>query len=188
MDDEAAFLAAIRADPGADTPRLVYADWLDDRDRPEAVFLRAECVLAAAPAGDPRRPSLQAAVRAAGAGCDPGWVAAVSRLPIESCGVAFRFRCPQQWALLRPTPDPAVRYCGQCRQEVIFCRTIGEAQEHAAVGDCIAVDPRLVRRPNDLESAMWLGEGLVLGMALPDEDEIDPKGEEPTDRGRRGRR
>lgn len=43
MNDEAALLAAIRADPGADTPRLVYADWLDDHgDTARAEFIRLQ--------------------------------------------------------------------------------------------------------------------------------------------------
>lgn len=45
--DEAALLAAVRADPDDDTPRLVYADWLDDHDRPErAEFIREQIELA----------------------------------------------------------------------------------------------------------------------------------------------
>lgn len=47
MTDEAALLAAIRARPDDDTPRLVYADWCDDNDRPErAEFIRVQCRLA----------------------------------------------------------------------------------------------------------------------------------------------
>ncbi|MBN9519289.1 TIGR02996 domain-containing protein [bacterium] len=188
MNDEAALLAAIRADPGADTPRLVYADWLDDHGRPGGAFLRAECALAAVPADDPRRARLLAAVQEAGIGRDAAWVATVSRVAIESCGVTFRFRCTKRWELLQRTDDPCVRFCGQCRQEVTFCRTIAEAQAHAALGDCIAVDPRLVRRPDDLASDMWGLEGMVAGIALPAEDEIDLKGEEPPEPRRGGRR
>ena len=45
MDD--AFLRAIRADPEADLPRLVYADWLDEHDDPaRAEFVRVQCELA----------------------------------------------------------------------------------------------------------------------------------------------
>jgi len=52
MDEEAAILAAIAADPAEDTPRLAYADWLDDHaaDRPDppaarvrAEFIRVQC-------------------------------------------------------------------------------------------------------------------------------------------------
>lgn len=39
--EELGFLAAVMADPVAETPRLVYADWLDDRDDPRGAFLRA---------------------------------------------------------------------------------------------------------------------------------------------------
>jgi uncharacterized protein (TIGR02996 family) len=48
MDDvERALLAAIIAEPEDDTPRLVYADWLDEHGRPErAEFIRVQCELA----------------------------------------------------------------------------------------------------------------------------------------------
>src|SRR5262245_29039684 len=52
MDQEAALLAAIAAHPEEDTPRLAYADWLDEHaaDLPEpasarirAEFIRVQC-------------------------------------------------------------------------------------------------------------------------------------------------
>lgn len=54
MSDEAAFLKAICDQPGDDTARLVYADWLDDRTEergeptpcPRAEFIRVQCELA----------------------------------------------------------------------------------------------------------------------------------------------
>jgi uncharacterized protein (TIGR02996 family) len=43
MTDEHALLAAIGANPDDDTVRLVYADWLDEHDRPErAEFIRLQ--------------------------------------------------------------------------------------------------------------------------------------------------
>jgi uncharacterized protein (TIGR02996 family) len=43
-----AFMADIVANPDDDTPRLVYADWLEDNGDPErAAFIRAQCRLAA---------------------------------------------------------------------------------------------------------------------------------------------
>src|SRR5262249_17951831 len=43
---EEAFLAAIVEDPDDDTPRLVYADWLDEHDQPErAEFIRLQIEL-----------------------------------------------------------------------------------------------------------------------------------------------
>lgn len=47
MSDQKAFLAAIRATPADDLPRLVLADWLDENGQPErAEFIRVQCALA----------------------------------------------------------------------------------------------------------------------------------------------
>ncbi|HVK11360.1 MAG TPA: TIGR02996 domain-containing protein [Gemmataceae bacterium] len=55
MPDAAPFLAAIRAAPADDAPRLVYADWLDERGQPErAEFIRVQCELARRESADLR--------------------------------------------------------------------------------------------------------------------------------------
>ena len=47
MTDADAFLARIIAEPDKDSPRLVYADWLDDRGESDrAEFIRVQCRLA----------------------------------------------------------------------------------------------------------------------------------------------
>jgi uncharacterized protein (TIGR02996 family) len=56
MTDGPAFFRAIEADPEEDTPRLVYADWLDENaasesDRARAEFIRVQCELAREPEG-----------------------------------------------------------------------------------------------------------------------------------------
>jgi uncharacterized protein (TIGR02996 family) len=44
--EELALLAAIHAEPREDTPRLVYADWLQEHGEPEyAEFIRLQCRL-----------------------------------------------------------------------------------------------------------------------------------------------
>jgi uncharacterized protein (TIGR02996 family) len=51
-----AFLQAIVASPGDDNPRLIYADWLEERgDRDRAEFIRVQCDLAQLSKSDPRR-------------------------------------------------------------------------------------------------------------------------------------
>jgi uncharacterized protein (TIGR02996 family) len=56
MSDETALLAAIRANPDEDTPRLVYADWLQEHSQPErAEFIRLQCAAARLPEGDVER-------------------------------------------------------------------------------------------------------------------------------------
>jgi uncharacterized protein (TIGR02996 family) len=65
--DDRAFLAAVAAAPDDDTPRLVYADWLDERGDPRGPYLRA----AVAGKLPPKPPP----------GVDPVWAAMVSRPP-----------------------------------------------------------------------------------------------------------
>lgn len=57
----AEFLRLILADPDADGPRLVYADWLESGGEPaRAEFIRLQCAAAALPADDPRLDALRA--------------------------------------------------------------------------------------------------------------------------------
>jgi uncharacterized protein (TIGR02996 family) len=54
------FLRAIIEAPDDDTPRLIYADWLDEHgDEARAEFIRVQCSLEGMPADDRRRPKLQ---------------------------------------------------------------------------------------------------------------------------------
>lgn len=49
-----ALLKACHAQPDDDTPRLVLADWLQERDDPRGELMRLQCQLAAMPAADPQ--------------------------------------------------------------------------------------------------------------------------------------
>jgi uncharacterized protein (TIGR02996 family) len=58
--EEAALVQAIIDQPEEDTPRLVYADWLQEHDQPErAEFIRIQCQLARLTEHDVARPGLQ---------------------------------------------------------------------------------------------------------------------------------
>jgi uncharacterized protein (TIGR02996 family) len=46
MSSAAEFMPAIQADPDDDVPRLIYADWLEDRGDPRGEFIRVQCELA----------------------------------------------------------------------------------------------------------------------------------------------
>ena len=75
------FLAAVLARPGDDAPRLVYADWLDERGESDrAEFLRADAALSRQPLGDPRTPAVATRVRELAPVLDPDWVALVRRV------------------------------------------------------------------------------------------------------------
>src|SRR5262249_26789520 len=103
-------------------------------------------------------------------GINPTWLATITRAPIENCGVCFQFRCPKRWEQLKTTADAMVRFCESCRQNVFFCSSLAVAQTHAFLGECIAIDPRLARRPADLESNIW-----DLDWLSPEEWEPPPK-------------
>src|SRR4051794_23398773 len=57
-DQRAAFLATIRADPG-DIPRLLFADWLEERGDPRGELLRVQCALARTDEDGPGREELE---------------------------------------------------------------------------------------------------------------------------------
>src|SRR5580704_16967148 len=54
------FLQAILDDPADDTPRLIYADWLEERGDPRGEFIRVQCELATMHRYDSGRNDLQA--------------------------------------------------------------------------------------------------------------------------------
>jgi uncharacterized protein (TIGR02996 family) len=60
MTRDQAFLQAILDSPDDDAPRLVYADWLEERGDPRGEFIRLQCALARMDEHDPRRPEIQA--------------------------------------------------------------------------------------------------------------------------------
>lgn len=154
MNEEAAFLSAIRENPADDTARLVYADWLDEQGDPEqtakAEFIRIELQLASPPEHGLHRVRLQTQIRKAAAELDPGWLMLVTHPRLEACELQFKLACPRQWSGLQPTDEPKKRFCRACRLHVHYCDTIQKAQNHAAQGDCVAVSLGLVRRTNDV--------------------------------------
>jgi uncharacterized protein (TIGR02996 family) len=52
------FVAAVRAELDDDLPRLIYADYLEERGDPRGTFIRAQVELAHTPADDPRHREL----------------------------------------------------------------------------------------------------------------------------------
>ena len=153
MSDETAFLNAILANPKDDAPRLVYADWLDERGDERAAqkaeFLRITCRLMTVPAG-PRHSLFVARLREKAAGLDLEWLAVVSKLQLEACVSLFEFQCPRRWENLSATDDVTVRWCAVCQSSVHFCAAIDEARDHARRGRCVAVNLTVVRAPGDL--------------------------------------
>ncbi len=82
MSTAAALFAAIRATPDDDTPRLVYADYLDDARQPErAEFVRAQCERARLPDWDARARALRRRERVLLARHGRAWLAELGAVP-----------------------------------------------------------------------------------------------------------
>lgn len=179
MHDEDDFLRKLLENPADDTVRLVYADWLDERDdeqsRTKATFLRltAQLLERGHKAGwhKARRKEMQPLA----AKLPTDWLAVVSRLRIDSCGAKvandrvgrrflqqFEFVCDKDWTELSVTDNTDVRFCEQCEQNVHYCDTITVARRHARQGHCVAVDLGIIRRGNDLNPPIRL-----MGRMLP---------------------
>jgi uncharacterized protein (TIGR02996 family) len=181
---ERAFINAIRADPDDQAARLIYADWLEERDDPRGEYLRLEAALAALGPDDARFSALDARRLQLHGEIDFLWRVVVRhRSHVLNCGAAtsqpppvrFAFRCPKRWEGLRPTDDPAVRHCDACRQEVHFCATAAEAEERAVRGECVAIGARLAAQavadhPEGLEPDHDVTMGV---MARPEQGEED---------------
>jgi uncharacterized protein (TIGR02996 family) len=90
MTEDEAFIRAIVDSPGDETPRLVYADWLDERADPRGKYLRAELKAVVRKTGRVKPASVRGLAKLA-EGLDPVWVARVSRPPVGVCCDRLRF-------------------------------------------------------------------------------------------------
>ncbi len=122
MNHEEGFLQAIRAAPGDNTPRLVYADWLEERgDRARANYLRLECAWVPQPAADDPQcnwryrnwsevspteavyPSVLRRLSEVARDIEPAWLARTSRVGQEIGALVDRFTAH---GCLRPFAEP----------------------------------------------------------------------------------
>jgi len=185
MSDEAAFLRAIQANPKDDAPRLVYADWLDERgdehSSRKAAFLRltAKLMTTRSRIG---RAYWETRLRPLAPELDLKWLAVVSKMSIEACNFQFAFRCPKRWENLRPTTDPNIRRCETCRKPVHFSASVAEARDHAQRGECVALSLAVPRTSGDLDNRgrrftsdeiRALGRPVVLGRIRTEEIRVD---------------
>ena len=57
---------------------------------------------------------------------------------IQNCDVHFRFKCPKQWADLKPIADKFIRHCDNCDHDVYYCYSKEELHERAEKNQCVA--------------------------------------------------
>src|SRR5262245_9017731 len=141
MHDDTDFLRKLLENPADDTVRLVYADWLDERDDEEskmkAQFLRLTARLLEPDGPENSYDERLKEMQPLAAKVPTGWLAVVSRLSVESCGakravnelwdryrMQFDFVCDKRWDEMTPTSAPSVRLCDACQNNVHYCDTI----------------------------------------------------------------
>lgn len=198
MTDEDAFLRKLLDNPADDVVRLVYADWLEERDEAaKAEFLRLEAEIATAKKA--RQARIKVRLQQLAATLDTSWLPIVSKIAIDRCGQVkqirafqiaqliarigssprplesaepkFEFECPRQWENLRPTANPRVRCCDGCRENVFYCDTILVARAHARKGHCVAVDLGIIRKKDDLGPPPTNQPPVMVGRLLPQQYE-----------------
>lgn len=79
MPSTSAFLQAILAAPEQDAPRLVYADWLEERGDPRGEFIRLQVALEHLPAGSSQRSELDRRARELLAKHEAEWIGDILR-------------------------------------------------------------------------------------------------------------
>ncbi|MBY0460427.1 MAG: TIGR02996 domain-containing protein [Gemmataceae bacterium] len=91
MDEMLPFLRAIAADPGDDTPRLAFADWLDEHDQhPRAEFIRLQIELERTDPSADGYAEKTARMRRCGVLTKKGKHRFFDYLPTKKCKIAFR--------------------------------------------------------------------------------------------------
>jgi uncharacterized protein (TIGR02996 family) len=103
-----AFLKAIIQNPDDDTPRLVYADFLDERGDPRGEFLRVECRLRGLTANGLEYRLLHQRLAELGRRVDVRWLAAACRIHLETGSWHLH---PRRFPLNIPGPFYT---CGDC--------------------------------------------------------------------------
>jgi len=133
---DADFITEIHANEHDDTPRLVYADWLEDKGDPRAEYLRLECELASLNPDDalwqeqyPRLLQLREKM-------PETWLADVGRAVVANCE---EVRCPRLFKSLRATHTPRIRMCDVCARPVQYYAQLPEAAAQSEA-NMVAID------------------------------------------------
>src|SRR5437763_13763644 len=102
MDYETAFLATIAAAPHDPAPRLVYADWLDEKGDPRGELVRVEEEMRAIPAYSDRYWELKPRRAALRQACETTWLARLRYgTDYEPTFADFPAGWRERWRLLR---------------------------------------------------------------------------------------
>ena len=89
MKEEQPFIQQILANPSDDSVRLIYADWLEEREDPRGEFLRIQTALSKMPRKDKRYASLRKRLKALRSSLDAEWLAWLNTLRYRTAFAAL---------------------------------------------------------------------------------------------------
>jgi thioredoxin 1 len=139
MHDEAPFLSAVRDSPRDQTPRLIYADWLEERGDSRAEYIRNQCQLAKTDYGEEFLRLLERQ-RELRPGIDRSWLESMAyrHWPVELTEGAF------DREMLQPGTAAIARFwapwSGPCRQFSPIVREIADEFAGLAIVGNVNVD------------------------------------------------
>ena len=81
MSEDEAFLRAVAAAPADEAPRLVYADWLDERGDPRGEYIRLQSEIGRTAPHTDRYATLRTRLKALRGNVDPAWAEAMGYRP-----------------------------------------------------------------------------------------------------------
>ena len=183
-DQETQLLHEMIRHPDDPEPRLIYADWLEERGDQRGEYLRLQTAFATKEESDPERRRSKQRLKALREQIDTAWLMAVETADIENCPasetasetVEIKYACPKKWSQLQSTDDETVRFCDECNRHVYHCESVAEAKRYALFGGCVAIDPLEDRQPDDLAQDFA---GFLGMMDVPERYSWFAKYEEP---------
>jgi uncharacterized protein (TIGR02996 family) len=136
-NEDKGFIRAILDHPEELTTWLAYADYLDDRADPRAVFLRLIVERKQLAAGASHQ-AIDARLAVLRGELNPNWILVFDTPRVGNC--VTRFICRMSWDTLSPTDEPDIRICHECKSPVFYCQTLEEARLFTSCGQRVALN------------------------------------------------
>jgi uncharacterized protein (TIGR02996 family) len=164
--EQLALWAAIRANPDDDTPRLVYADWLQENgEEDRAEFIRVQCQLAAIGSdrrkGRKQRPSLEALEKKLLRSHGEKWLASFRKVLKGS----DRFRSDDEWLAKLGFTRGFVSGLSSCLEAAARIAIAGDALEPVNQIEVLECAARY-EYERVLQIGRWVGAGCVVAFSV----------------------
>lgn len=161
--DEQALLAAAIAHPDEDTPRLIYADWLQENGQLDrAEFIRAQIEATRSPPGDPGTKALRARVVKLAKKYRNRWCGRVNHHTGAVGGFVRGFPAAVQFSNLKQFCSHAEELFARHPIRVLYAHEFGEEAE-----DEVVSSPHFARLTGLGHSRSWGGSRVALMLENP---------------------